>query len=564
MKPYGKLEIATGFDSRCGRREANEDYCGTCFGAPGERSTHGIVAALADGVGGAKGGRVAAELAVRSFVEGYYATPPTLGVGAGAAQALGSFNRWLHAIGRVDPELEGAASTFTALVVRARQAHVLHVGDSRAWLFRDGRLVQLTEDHVLPQPDLRHVLFRAVGLERSIRLDHRTEELAVHDRLLLTSDGVHGTLNQQIIARLLGVRCSPEADAEAIVNAAIDAGSADNATALIIDILDLPPADFDSLAESAASLPILPPPVEGETVDGFLLERMISDGRYTRIFVAREHESGRELALKFPKPSLLSDHGAKLAFVRETMVGSRVKSPFVGEVVLLPPERQSRLYGVLVYYPGETLEARIAKGPLGLSAGLLIAPKLARGVAALHRLGIVHRDIKPDNVLLGEDGAVKLIDLGVARLPRVEEFAGSEIPGTPSYMAPELFAGEIGSEASDQFAIGVTLYRMFTGRYPYGEVEAFSRPRFGQPLRPNSVRPELPAWLDAAMVKAVAVRPEDRFGDVVELLYAIEGGSARAVRPKEALSLYERHPTRFWQVIALILAIALLFALAWR
>jgi serine/threonine protein phosphatase PrpC len=562
MRSSGSLVVVPGFASACGRRDANEDYCAVYLGSPRELTSHGIVAAVADGVGGAKGGRIAAELAVRSFIDGYYAAPTTIGVPACAASAISGFNQWLHFMGRQDPEMESAGTTFTALVLRGRRAHALHVGDSRAWRFRDGNLTCLTEDHVMPQPELRHVLYRAVGLERSIRLDHRVEELAVHDRLLLASDGVHGVLSDRAIARLLGQRGSPAADADAIVEAALAAGSNDNVTALVLDVVELPDTDRESIAGHAAELPVLPPPAVGDCLDGFELVKLMSDGRYSRIFLARDTTADTEIVLKFPKPAVLSERGAKLAFQREILVGSRVDSPFVGETVALLSERQSRLYVALRYYPGQTLEERLAPGPLPLESGLMIATRLARAIAALHRLGIVHRDIKPDNVILTEDGGLRLIDLGVARLPRIEEFDDGEIPGTPSFMAPELFEGARGSEASDQFAFGVTLYRMFTRRYPYGEVEAFSRPRFGRPAPPENLRPELPAWLGAAMAKAVAVRPDERFGDMVELMAAIEGGSARAVPVARRRSLYERDPLRFWQAVAAFLAVALVAALA--
>ena len=242
------LVVASGLASRTGKRKANEDYCAVYDGTERERATHGLVAAVADGVGGAKGGRIAAELAVRSFIDGYYAAPSTIGVAACAGQAMGPYNSWLHRMGIIDPEMEGAATTFTALVLRGRRVHALHVGDSRAWRLRGGVLTRLTEDHVLPQPALRHVLYRALGVESDVRLDNRIEELALHDRLLLTSDGIHGALSDRTIAMLLDERGSPQADAEAIVEAALAAGSSDNVTAVVLDVIELPPADYDSIA----------------------------------------------------------------------------------------------------------------------------------------------------------------------------------------------------------------------------------------------------------------------------------------------------------------------------
>lgn len=555
----GRLEIAVGFATAQGPRPDNQDFGGVHLGTEAERALQGVVAALADGVGGAKAGRVAAELAVRSFIEGYRAQNPVIGIPAGALRAIRGYNRWLHERGRIDPDMTGAATTFTALVLRGREATSLHVGDSRAWHYRAGVLTRLTHDHVLPQPDLKHVLFRAVGIEPDIRLDVRRTAIEPHDRLLLTSDGVHGVLGDRALARLLGAHQNADADAAAIVAAAGAAHTRDNATAVVIDIIAVTAIDHDAIGAEAERLPVLPPPNAGDTIDGFHLERLLSEGRYTRLFIARD--GAEQVVIKFPKPALLSESGARSAFLRESFLGRRVDSPFVGRTIAVPPERQSRLYIVTPYYEGETLEQRLLRSRPTIATGTALAIKLARGVAALYRLGVAHRDIKPENAIVGPDGSVRLIDLGVARLPRISDFAEAELPGTPSYMAPEMFAGNPGDAGTDQYALGVTIYRLFTGRYPYGEVEAFSRPKFGEPVPPSRYRDDLPAWLDALILKAVARDPRDRFSDVEELIYRLEQGSTRAVPPKAWQPLIERDPVRFWQAVAALLAVALLLAL---
>ena len=559
MRPEGRLVVAGGHASETGTRLDNQDFVGIYAATESERASHGMIAALADGVGGAKGGRIASELAVRALIDGLYTQPDTIGPAAAVQRVMVPFNRWLAAMGRTDA-MAHAATTFTAMVLKGRRGHVLHVGDSRAWHFRDGHLTLLTQDHARSHPDQKHILYRALGIEERLRLDHLEVTLAEHDRMLLTSDGVHGSLSARRLEKLLGARNSADADAAAIVEAALGAGSQDNASAIILDIVSLPAVDHDSIAGDIGRLPILDPPGEGESVDGFRLEALLSDGRYTRLFRATDPASGQAVVIKFPKPALLSESGARLAFAREILVGSRVSSPFVGGIVAVPQDRQTRLYGVQPFYEGETLEKRL-RTPVKLADGLAIAIKLTRAVAALHRLDIIHRDIKPDNVILLPDGGLRLIDLGVARLPRVDEFATGEIPGTPSYLAPEMFGGNLGDEGTDQFALGVTLWRILARIYPYGEIEAFSRPRFRTLEPPSKARPELPAWLDSTLMRAVAVDPADRFGDVIELLRALEGGAAVARVNQRAIPLIERNPARFWQLISLILAIALVVAL---
>ena len=142
--------------------------------------------------------------------------------------------------------------------------------------------------------------------------------------------------------------------------------------------------------------------------------------------------------MKFPKPQLASVDAYRAAFVREAWVGARVHNPWVGRVIELPPGRQTCLYTVMPLYQGELLETRLARSPaLGLEEGRNIAVKLARAVAALHRAGIIHRDIKPDNVILEGGGSLKLIDLGVVRVPGLENFPPEKFPAPRPIWRPK-------------------------------------------------------------------------------------------------------------------------------
>ncbi|HEY4546268.1 MAG TPA: bifunctional protein-serine/threonine kinase/phosphatase [Pedomonas sp.] len=557
MAPTSLLQIESGLATDKGRRSHNEDYAGLYFGTATECAQRGIVAAIADGVGGSKGGRVAAELAVRQFIDGYYSQPATLGVQRAAGRVVEALNRWVHAQGRLDPALHAAATTFAALILQGRRAHVLSVGDSRIYVLQDGTLTRLTTDHTLSQPDLNHVLYRAVGIEASVRLDYAARPLRPHDRFLLCTDGVHGALGDRALRTLLQRRSTPQEDADRIVEAALAAGSHDNATVLVVDVLDLPAADHAELNLAFAAQPVADMPETGTCIDGFMLVRQLADGRYGRLFMAEDLHGDRSVVLKFPKPEAASIMTHRAAFVREAWIAARLRSPFVGETIELPPERQTCLYSVMPFYDGETLEARLTREPpLSLEDGLHLGLQLAKGIAALHRAGIVHRDIKPENIILEKDGGLKLIDLGAARLPYREEVLAEDIPGTPSYMAPELFAGQPGDEGSDIFALGVTLYRAFARVYPYGEVEPFSHPRFGRPAPLSRHRPDLPAWLDATLSRAIALNPKERPGDAIEFALELENGFARGTPKISApVPIYHRNPLLFWKLTSALLAV---------
>ena len=144
-------------------------------------------------------------------------------------------------------------------------------------------------------------------------------------------------------------------------------------------------------------------------------------------------------------------------------------------------------------HSGTTLAAYLeAHGPLALAQWLEIARQLLQAVGVLHRRNLLHRDIKPENLHLGDDGQVRLLDFGLAYCPGLSQEPLHELPGTPSYIAPEAYQGQPPSPRQDLYAAGVTLYHLLTGHYPYGEIEAFQRPRFGQAMNPPAIAPTCP------------------------------------------------------------------------
>lgn len=557
------LRVQIGLVTRAGRQAENRDFVAAHTPTGNELITKGVIIAVADGVSAGCGGREAAEISVRGLIEGYYGLPETLGVERAAARAVGAVNRWVHTLGTRDPALRGMATTLSALILCRRQAHIVHVGDTRIWRLRQSQLQLLTMDHTRNHPDLRHVLIRAIGLEEDVRVDHSVHSLQPHDRYLICSDGVHGVLNFRRLHQLLSTKSSPKESAERLIETALDSGSHDNVSAAVIDVIDVPAAEHADIDSLVATLPIRDVPRAGETVDDYYLERMLAEGRYSRLFLAEDRRDARTVVIKFPQPRVADDDQYRKAFTREAWIGARVHSPYLSEVIEVPPGRQSCLYSVCPYYPGDTLEHYLQQHHIDLAKGVEIGTRLAKAVYALNRNGIVHRDIKPDNVILQHPSGLRLLDFGVAKVAALGNAFETTVPGTASYMAPELFRGETGDTQSDVYALGVTLFRLFSGHYPYGEVEPFSRPRFSRPTSLTRYRPDLPAWLDAVLAKATHVEKAKRYADVMEVAFALEHGFAQGgsgLAPK--MSLYERHPLRFWQVLSAVLLIALLIALA--
>src|SRR5271169_6332654 len=138
------VRASVGFASRTGPRKANEDFAGAVSGVELPEPRQEVIAAIADGIGGAKGGRVAAETAVRGFLDGFCDLPETMEVRRASARVVNALNGWLYSQGHRDNKLTGMGCTLTALVLRGRVAHVLHVGDSRAYRLGSDRLSCLT------------------------------------------------------------------------------------------------------------------------------------------------------------------------------------------------------------------------------------------------------------------------------------------------------------------------------------------------------------------------------------------------------------------------------------
>lgn len=571
MNGEAELQVSLGFASLAGRRQRNEDFVGAVLGSPAQRAEHGVVAALADGMGGAKGGREASEVAVRGFLDGYYTQSATIGVRKAASHVLSSLNSWLVTQGRLDANLAGMGSTFTGLIIRGRMAHVVHVGDSRLYRYSDNRLTLLTEDHALKQAGLTHVLYRAMGIEDGARFDYASHPVVLHDRFMLCSDGIHGVLPDARISDILGQQSGPQETAQALASAALEAGSDDNVTAMVIDVVGVPAADRDGIGHGIEGLELRPMPQVGDSVDGFRLLGVVSDGRYSRLFRARRDgtkggDDHADVVIKFPHPTVASEATYRAAFVREAWVAAQVRSPFVAQAVPLGSGQQSALYTVMPFYQGVTLEHRITRGkPIGFTEGRHIAIQLSKALVSLHRMGLIHRDIKPDNVLLEEDGGLRLLDLGVVRVPGMEDFAEIDIPGTPSFMAPEMFAGERGNELTDVYALAATVFRLFTGQYPQGEIEAFSHPKMTKTPSLAKLRPDLPAWLDGLLARALSLDPRLRPQDALEFLLELEAGPVAGPRPfNRRLSLYDKDPLLFWKMASLLLFVALLISLIHR
>ncbi len=563
-----QLTIESGYYSRIGKRDLNEDFVGMVTPGAPDLGVKGMLAAIADGVSGHGGGREAAEYTVRGLLSDYYATPDNWDIPMALDKVLNAINRWLLAQAAAHPEKEGMATTLSALVLRGCRYTFAHIGDTRIYLLRLGRLTRLTTDHVWNRPDMHHVLTRAVGLDTRVTMDYGDGELEIGDRFILVCDGVWQPLGDATILGLLNEHAHAENAAQALCDAALTKGSQDNVSALVLTVQALPEAGLDDT--TAAAVTLQPPPrlQVADEIDGFEVLELLHTSRATLLYRVRDSQTGNVYVLKTLAPDFGADPAEQVAFNHEEWLAKRVVVRFFPQHVAVAQARRNYLYFLMTWHAGATLQQRLDTGAhFTVPEILQYATKIARGIAALHRRAILHRDVKPDNIHLGDDGELRILDLGVAQSEQEPKENIRSQAGTPSYIAPEQYSGAAPSQQMDIYAVGVTLYHALTRKYPYGEIEPFQRPKFGEPVPPIRYRPDIPPWFENLILKAVARDPQNRFETADELLVALDHGAARPISAPRPLPLVERDPATLWRAVALaaiVLNILLLYLLVVR
>ncbi len=262
-------------------------------------------------------------------------------------------------------------------------------------------------------------------------------------------------------------------------------------------------------------LPTLDP---GTFVGRFELVREIGRGGFSVVWEARDGELGRKVALKLIRPGGAGVGDEEARNEAETI--ARLQHPHL--VTLFDAGRSEHgPYLVLELLRGETLQHRLARGPLPVPEALAIAIGVARGLAHAHGEGVIHRDLKPSNVFLCGGGALKVLDFGIAHAFGHRRVSG----GTSAYMSPEQWREAPEDERSDVFALGVMIYRMLTGTLPFPEDGGKST--CGPAPAPELEVPDVPS-LGPAVARMLAQEPADRLRDGTEALAALEGAAAPA------------------------------------
>jgi serine/threonine protein phosphatase PrpC len=550
------LQLSFAQASATGPRTENQDALRLVTPAPALAASKGYLFALADGVSQCADGGLAARSSLQALALDYYATPETWSIAQALDRLLLAQNRWLQANGGGQPLL----TTLSALVLRGQRFTLAHVGDCRVYRWLAGRLQRISEDHVWDQPGMQHVLKRALGLDQHLVVDYLEGELRQGESFLLLSDGVWASLSETEISTVLREQLVADDAVRTLVNAAHLAGSQDNASALLVQIDELGTSSLGDTLAQLQQWPLPPSLKPGQMIDAWQVEATLGQSRQSLLYRVRDAQAQPWLLKTLPA-SRHNDPGAQQSLLLEEWFLRRVAGRCFPEVN--PASQRQHLYYLMREYPGQTLAELFQQaGPLPLAQWQGVARRLLQAVGMLHRRNILHRDIKPENLHMGTDGELRLLDFGLAYCPGLSATIAHELPGTPSYIAPEAFEGAAPSPQQDLYACGVTLFYLLTGHYPHGEIEAFQRPRFGTPTSAGRFRPDLPDWLEQNLQRALLPDPEQRFETAEQWLLLLEQGENQtlSLRPRPLL---EREPLKVWRTLAVFSLLMNLLMLIW-
>lgn len=300
----------------------------------------------------------------------------------------------------------------------------------------------------------------------------------------------------------------------------------------------------------------------GKTVSHYKIISKLGEGGMGVVYKANDTRLDRHVAIKFLPPQLSSDDSAKKRFIREAKAASALNHANIAVVHEIDETPEGQTFMVMACYEGQTLKDRLENGALGVDEAIEIVSQIVSGLAKAHEKGIVHRDIKPGNIFIGEDGQAKLADFGLATLAGQTKITRSGTTvGTISYMSPEQARGEEVDHQSDIFSLGVVLFELLTGKLPFpGDHEAAVLYGIvnGDPKLLTQYNQNLPAALQGVLDKSLAKEKRDRYASVAELeidLRRIAGDHHHSDSPGSASSDRRRKTEKVLWPLALKLGI---------
>src|SRR6266567_744838 len=518
-------------------RDHNEDFVG--FWQPQtleEHRSRGSVAVLADGVGGLHHGEVASRMAVEIALANFREAPEGKTPQQLLTQMFNTANLAVYDKGMENHGKFRMATTLCIAVLRNDEVVVGNVGDSRVYLVHLGEIKQLSTDHsyvgmqqkfgLISEQDAktsehRSVLTRSVGQDPMIRVDVESATVVKGDRVVLCSDGLYAHVADSEIADIV-TRLSPAQACRQLVALAEQRGTDDNLSVQVVQINDV-----EKMSYYRGLLVYHEPTAQtngyglqpGQTLDDrfFIVETITRSGMAT-IFKATDQQTKETVALKVPFMEFESDPGFYSRFEREEEIGLSLDHPYI--LRFIPVEHKSRPYIVTEYLRGYTLSHLLnSVRPMPEKDALKLASRMCDALAHMHEHGVIHRDLKPQNIMICYDGTIRIMDFGIAKAAegRRITFTGfTPAVGTPDYMAPEQVKGKRGDERTDIYSLGAMLYEMVAGVPPFsGENDnlfvVMNARVTGDPEAPRKRNPAVTPQVEEIILHAMEREPGKRY-----------------------------------------------------
>jgi len=571
---HTQLKISLGECSSKGRKEINQDFHDLCIPQEPQLTTKGIAVALADGISSSDVSQVASKTAVTSFLLDYFSTPDSWSVKKSAQRVIHSCNSWLYAQSKqgqfAHDKDKGYVCTFSAMIFRSTTAYMFHIGDARIYRLRDNHLERLTEDHRLWVGQNTSYLSRALGMDSAVNIDYGSFPLEVGDIFFFMTDGVYEHIDESVLIDTLQTHGDNLQDtAKQLLVEAYDDGSGDNLTVQIVKIDALPHKDVSEVDKELQNKP-LPPLLESRMIfDGYEIIRELHASSRSHIYLAKDNETKATVVIKTPSIDLQQDKAYLERFLLEEWITIRMSSPHLVKAYM-PTRKRNYLYNVTEYIEGQTLAQWVIDNPSpSLESVRAITEQIAKGLLALHRKEIIHQDLRPENIMIDSSGTVKIIDFGSTRVEGISDIHSyieqHTLQGTAQYSAPEYFLGEVGTTRSDLFSLGVIVYKMVSGSFPYGVTVARTKTKSEQKkLKYTSLytqEGDVTRWVDETLKKALEVDPYNRYSELSEFTYDLRHPNAKYLK-KDQPPLLESNPLLLWKMISLSLSIIVLVLLS--
>jgi len=522
------LKVNIGSNSIKGEKEQNEDFIDSFVPDDDHQlENKGIALALSDGVSSAEAGKEASETAVTNFITDYFKTPDTWSVSHAGQKILTAINLKLYRKSHeFSNEEKGYLCTFSGMIIKSQIAHIFHAGDSRIYQLIGEKLKQITHDHTAMIGKGRSILARAVGMDSRLNIDYSKINLKKGDVFLLTSDGVHDFISEEELINQLKLTMPVQERAKSIVELAKENKSDDNISCIILEVESLPKQSLNDFNTQLTRLPFPPELEAGMTIDGFKVLKEIFASSRSQLYLVEDQDIGEVVVMKTPSINFENDTSYIDRFIQEEWIGKRINNPYIVKT-LRQNRKRNFLYYLMEYVKGETLEVWMKKNPFPRpKVAIKIIEQVAKGLQAFHNQETMHQDLKPGNVMIAEDGTVKIIDFGsvyvagIAEIFRPLEHEGAL--GTASYSDPQYLMGMNSGVQGDLYALATITYELFTGELPYGNaIEECQSALDYDRLRyrsANQFNPVIPLWFDRALERGVDFDLEKRYSSIDKFL----------------------------------------------